>query len=59
MGELSKFFLKKKAIVVYSTTSETKAEFLERAIQSLKHIIYRCKEDQDEKIVSQSTSICI
>ena len=31
--------------------SETKAAFAERAIQSLKHIIYRYIEDHGEKIV--------
>ena len=31
--------------------SETKAAFSERAIQSLKHIIYRYIEDHDEKFV--------
>ena len=56
-GTFKKF--SKKAIEVYSTMSETKAAFLEKAIQSLKHIIYRCKEDQDKNILSQSTSICI
>ena len=31
--------------------SETKAAFAERAIQSLKHLIYRYIEDHDEKFV--------
>ena len=36
---------KEKDIEVYSTMSETKAALAERAIQSLKHIIYRYIED--------------
>ena len=31
--------------------SETKAAFAERAIQSLKHIIYRYIEDHGEKLI--------
>ena len=31
--------------------SETNAAFAERAIQSLKHIIYRCFKDHGEKLV--------
>ena len=44
-------FCKEKSIQVYSTTSETKAAFAERAIQSLKHIIYRYIEDHGEKFI--------
>ena len=40
---------KEKDIEVYSTMSETKAAFAERAIQSLKHIIYRYIEDHGKK----------
>ena len=39
-GGTLKKFCKEKDIEVYSTMSETKAAFAERAIQSLKHIIY-------------------
>ena len=46
-----KNFCKEKDIEVYSTMSETKAAFAERAIQSLKHIIYRYIEDHGEKFV--------
>ena len=42
---------KEKDIEVYSTRSETKAAFVERAIQSLKHILYRYIDDNGEKIV--------
>ena len=42
---------KEKDIEVYSTISETKAAFAERAIQSLKHIIYRYIEDHSENFV--------
>ena len=38
-------FCKEKDIEFYSTMSETKAAFAERAVQSLKHIIYRYIED--------------
>ena len=48
-----KKFCKKKDIEVYSTMSETKAAFAERAIQSLEHIIYRYIEDHGEKFVSK------
>ena len=49
--EYVKNFRKEKDIEVYSTMSETKAAFAERAIQSLKHIIYRYIEDHCEKFV--------
>ena len=50
-GGTFKKFCKEKDIVVYSTMSETKAAFAERAIQSLKHIIYRYIEDHGEKFI--------
>ena len=50
-GGTFKKFCKEKDIEVYSTMSETKAAFAERAIQSLKHIIYRYIEDHGEKFV--------
>ena len=40
-GGTFKKFCYEKDIEFYSTMSETKAAFAERAIQSLKHIIYR------------------
>ena len=40
-----------KDIEVYTTMSESKAAFAERAIQSLKHIIYRYIEDHFKKFV--------
>ena len=43
--EFYKKFCKEKNIEVHSTMSKTKAAVAERAIQSLKHIIYRCIED--------------
>ena len=46
-----KNFCKEKNIEVYSTMSETSAAFAERAIQSLKHIIYRYIEDHGEKFI--------
>ena len=46
-----KKFCKEKDIEVYSTISETKAVFAERAIQSLKHIVYRYIEAHGEKFV--------
>ena len=51
MGELLKKICEEKEIEVYSTMSETKAAFAERAIHSLKHIIYRYIEDHGEKFV--------
>ena len=51
MGELSKKLCWEKNIENYSTKSETKGAFAERAIQSLKHIIYRYKEDHGEKFI--------
>ena len=48
-GGTFKKFCKEKNIEVYSTMSETKAAFAERAIQSSKHIIYRYIEDHGKK----------
>ena len=50
MGELSKQLCKEKNLEVYSRMSE-KAAFAERAIQSLKHIIYRHIEDRGEEFI--------
>ena len=52
-GGTFKKFCKEKSIEVYSTMSETKAAFAERAIQSLKHIIYRYIEDHGEKFINK------
>ena len=52
-GGIFKKFCKEKSIEVYSTMSETKAAFAERAIQSLKHIIYRYIEDHGEKFINK------
>ena len=48
-----KKFCKEKSIEVYSTMNETNAAFAERAIQSLKHIIYRYIEDHGEKFINK------
>ena len=50
-GGTFKKFCQEKDIEVYSTMSETKAAFAERAIQPLKHLIYRYIEDQGSKFV--------
>ena len=50
-GGTFKKFCKEKNIEVYSTMSEAKAAFAERARQSLKHIIYRYIEDHGEKFI--------
>ena len=52
-GGTFKKFCKEKSIEVYSTMSETKAAFAERAIQSLKHIIYRFIEDHGENFINK------
>ena len=52
-GGTFKKFCKEKSIEVYSTMSETKAAFAERAIQSLKHIIYRYIENHGEKFINK------
>ena len=62
--EPSKSFAKKKNIEIYSTMSETKVAFAERAIQSLKHIIYRYIEDYGENFIHklpqlESTMNCL
>ena len=44
-------FCKEKNLEFYSTMSETKAGFAERAIQLFKHIIYRYIEDHGEKLI--------
>ena len=50
-GGTFKKFCKEEDIEVYSSMSETKAAFAERAIQSLKDIVYRYIEDHGEKTV--------
>ena len=62
-GVAFKKICQEKNIEVYSPTSETKAAVAERAIQSLKHIIYRCIEDHGKIFVPKmqhyvSTLIC-
>ena len=52
-GGTFKKFCKEKSIEVYSTMSETKAAFAERAIQSLKDNIYRYIEDHGEKLINK------
>ena len=52
-GTSFKKFCKEKSIEVYSTMSETKAAFAERAIQSLKHNIYRYIEGHGEKFINK------
>ena len=54
-GTFKKIFCKKKDVEVYPTMSGTKGAFAERAIQSLKHIVYRYIEDHREK----TTLICV
>ena len=49
MGEISKKLCREKDLGVYSTMSWTKAAFAERAMQSLKHIIYRYIENHGKK----------
>ena len=46
-----KEFCKKNDITMYSTKSETKAAYAERAIRSLKNIIYRFMEDSGDKYI--------
>ena len=52
-GGIFKKFCKEKSVEVYSTMSETKAAFAERAIQSLKHIIYRYIEDHGGNFINK------
>ena len=56
-GGTFKNFCKEKDIEVYSSMSETKAAFAERAIQSFKHIIYRYIEDHGENFVPKLQQI--
>ena len=56
-GGTLKKFCKEKYIEVYSTMSETEAALAERAIQSLKHIIYRYIEDHGEKFVPNCSNL--
>ena len=56
-GGILKKICKEKVIEVYSTMSKTKAAFAERAIQSLKHIIYRCTEDHGEYLFPYCSSL--
>ena len=49
--KLSEKFCKEKDIEVNLTMIETKASFAERAIQSVKHIIYPYSEDHGENNV--------
>ena len=51
MGDFQKKLLGEKNIEIYSTMSEINAAFAERAIQSLKHIIYRYIEDHGKKFI--------
>ena len=50
-GGTFKKFCEEKNIEVYSLMNETKAAFAERAIQSLKHLIYRYIEDHGKKFI--------
>ena len=54
-GEFRKFCGQKK-IKIYSTRSETKATVAERAIRSLKNIIYRCMEENGHKYLVKMVS---
>ena len=54
-GEFRKFCMDKK-IKIYSTRSETKAAVAERAIKSLKNIIYRYMDEHVEKNMRQMDS---
>ena len=51
-GEFRKFCTDKK-IKIYSTRIETKAALAERAIKSLKYIIYRYIEENGDKYMSK------
>ena len=50
-GGTFKKFCKEKNIEVYSLMCKTEAAFAKRAIQSLKHLIYRYIEDHGEKFI--------
>ena len=54
-GEFRKFCTDKK-IIIYSTRSETKAAVAERAIISLKNIIYRYMEENGDKYMRKMDS---
>ena len=54
-GEFRKFCMDKK-IKIYSTRSETKAAVAERAIKSLKNIIYRYMEENGDKYMRKMDS---
>ena len=54
-GEFKKF-CKSKDIKIFSTRSETKAVVAERAIRSLKNIIYRYMEENGDKYVHKMDS---
>ena len=54
-GEFTKF-CKSRHIKIYSTRSETKAAVAERAIRSLKIIIYRYMEEKGDKYVHKMDS---
>ena len=58
MGELLKNFARRKTLKFTQQMSETKAAFAERAIQSLKHTIYRYIEDHGEKFVPK-LQLCV
>ena len=58
-GGTFKKFRKEKIIETYSAKSETKAAFAERAIQSLKHIIYRHIEDHGENSFTNCLILCL
>ena len=49
-GEFKKF-CDREGIQIYSTMSETKATFAERAIRSLKNVLYRYSEDYGYKYI--------
>ena len=53
-GEFKKV-CKAEEIQIYSTMSETKAEFAERTIRSLKNILYRYMEDNGYKYIHKLT----
>ena len=57
-GGTFKKYCKEKDIEIYSTMSETKVAFAERAVQSLKQIIYRYIEDHGENFCTQIAAIC-
>ena len=54
-GEFRKFCADKK-IKIYSTRSETKVAVAERAIKSLKNIIYRYMEENGDKYMRKMDS---